>query len=155
MEYIRKEKNKIKGSWRTSFSLTKEMQEDYYKNVVSNRNSNNRIFGIASGNVLVGTTGISHIEWENKLGEITMFVMETGKGYGKMALKLILDYAFLELNLENVFGECYECNPSIEFWKKSKITYATKLPNRKYYNGKYWDSMYFNYNKEVYYENND
>ena len=26
--------------------------------------------------------------------------------------------------------------------------YSTILPNRKYYNGKYWDSLYFNITKD-------
>ena len=155
LEYIRIEKNKIKGSWRTPFLLTREMQEDYYNNVVSNRNSNNRIFGICADGELVGTTGISHIEWENRLGEITMFVIQTGKGYGKEAVKLILDYAFDELNLENVYGECYECNNSIDFWKKMEPSYMTILPARKYHGGYYWNSLYFSFNKEIYDENND
>jgi hypothetical protein len=51
--------------------------------------------------------------------------------------------------LKTVYGECYYCNAAgINFWKKYIETsdiciYSTKLPNRKFRNGLFYDSLYF------------
>jgi len=167
IQIIRAEKNKIYGAWRTPYLLTEKMQEDFYNKIINNRNSNDKYWGIKLNektnvpnnihaqkeSILIGMGGINHIQWENRLGEITLFITKPKSGYGTKAVLLILDKAFNELNLKNVYGECYECNPNKIFWQKiierSKC-YETALPNRKFYNGIYYDSIYFNFTKNDY-----
>jgi len=92
--------------------------------------------------------GITNIQWENRLGEISLIIAPRyqKKGIGTNAAILLFNEAFYQMNLKTVFGECYRCNPSVAFWEK--ITkrydgYSTVLPNRKYWNGKFHDSYYF------------
>lgn len=168
-EVVRQWRNKLEGVLRTPFFLTDKMQQDFYNNVVSNRNSNNRFFGVYVSesldsslaintktmqarrvNEFIGMVGLINIEWENGLAEISMIINPQlhNKGIGSKAFGLLLAKGFSEMNLSNIYGEVYECNSAVNFWvkqiKKYK-TYTTKLPCRKYFNGKYYDSLYFNF----------
>ena len=170
---IRIWRNEIRESLRTPHYLTYEMQLDFYNNVVCNKLSNSRYWGIysiineldhndsdnldskkniiACGPMLVGMAGINNIQWENGIGEISLLIGGKYKklGYGSKSLNILVDKAFDELRLENIYGEYYQCNPNKVFWekyiKKFGLTYAV-LPARKYHNGNYYDSVYFNIN---------
>lgn len=54
---------------------------------------------------LIGFVALHSIEWNNRAGLLSIGIGEAeyrGKGYGRDALRLILRYAFDELNLERV-----------------------------------------------------
>ncbi|MFJ7746767.1 GNAT family N-acetyltransferase [Peribacillus sp. NPDC097295] len=62
---------------------------------------------------LIGFVAIHSIEWNNRTGLLSIGIGESSKrnkGYGTDALKLILRYAFYELNLERVGLEVIEYN---------------------------------------------
>jgi len=157
-ELAREWRNKCLETLRTPFILTKEMQEEYANKVLKNRHLNCRWWGFAENSDIyyVGLGGIENISWENRNGEISLIINPyfRRKGYGTKAVELILDQAFNYLNLENIYGEVYHINEnSFSFWMKIVQIYngyATLLPYRKYWNGKYYDSHYFNINKKFF-----
>lgn len=151
MEPIRNWRNEQLSMLRTSFPLTREMQEDFYHNVVSNRSANARYWGIHDNEKLIGMAGIENIQHENRLGEISLLLIpNTMDKYGEEALSLILHEGFMNLNLENIFTEAYVSSPYSAFWteqEKKRKAGISLLPNRKYYSGKYLGSWYINFNK--------
>jgi RimJ/RimL family protein N-acetyltransferase len=170
-EQTRKWRNESLVVLRTPYELTEEMQEDFYKNVICNRNSPHRYWSLNSkieisgadvpvdemeiANLLMAFGGLTFIEWENRLARISLIVNPDyqREGYGEEAVGLILDKAFNYLNLQTVCGECYKCNPAVKFWDKiidKYGAYTTLLPNRKYWKGRYWDSVYFSIDKNDY-----
>jgi hypothetical protein len=51
------------------------------------------------------------------------------------------------MNLENIWGLCYYCNPAFEFWKKIIQKYnafSIELPSQKFWKGQYYFGLYFN-----------
>ena len=147
MEQIRKWRNACLDTLRTPFELTKEQQEEWYTSEICNRTSRSRFWGITDKyGSLIGYGGIENIQWENSIGEISLMINPKmhRKGNGTLAAKAILNKAFSSLNLHTVYAECYTNNPATTFWANvfSK-GYRTILPNRKYCNGKYYDSIYF------------
>ena len=150
-EIVRQWRNDDISGYRTSFLLTKEMQEDFYKNVVCNRNSDCRFWGVIN-NIFIGMVGLVDISFENRNAEISI-IIDSGyrrNGQGSQALKLLLDKGFNELNLDNIYGECYTNNDAEKFWiKQCELLKAEfmYLPKRKYWNGKYYDSLYFNFGR--------
>jgi len=157
VEHVRRWRNSQIEMLRTSFPLTTEMQADFYKNVVSNRQSNARYWGIREKDILIGMAGLENIQWENRLGEISLLLTPGAMDeHGTKSLSLLLHEGFMNMNLENIFTEVYECSPHLQFWMNIVVKYDTcfaRLPNRKYYNGEYWSSFYINFNKEDYLEN--
>lgn len=150
---IRITRNEYLFGLRTPFLLTQEMQEDFYQNIVCNRTAPHRYWAFMNEYQFVGMGGLTNIQWENELAEISLIIKQEfqEEGLGKKGVGLLLDQAFNYLNLNTVCGECYLCNPAVKFWEK--ITkkyngYSTKLPNRKYWNGKFWDALYFSIGKD-------
>jgi len=97
--------------------------------------------------------GLVNISFENRNAEISIVIDPDARkrGYGKQALELLLQEGFNRLNLDNIYGESYTCNPSIDFWInicKEKTVDFVELQNRKYVDGKYHNSIYFNFMRE-------
>ena len=174
MEQVRIWRLGCPESLRTPYMLTEEMQQDYYRNTICNRQSTTRYWGLwTAGSVargrrsgdfkwctedgeslqgwrFTGYGGIENISQENGNGEMSLLLGPEyrRKGHGKVAVGLFLDQAFNHLRLEHVYGECYECAPW-KFWQEMQRVYGgpepTWLPNRKYYQGEYHDSYYFTF----------
>lgn len=148
MEPIRKWRNSALATLRTAFPLTREQQEEWYRNEVCNRASRSRFWAITDGMALAGYGGIENIQWENGIGEISLLISPDyqGRGFGMRAARAILNTAFLTLGLHTVFAECYLNNPAVKFWRKVFKEYdgdEVTLPNRRYSEGRYHDSAYF------------
>ena len=177
VEQVRLWRNDQLPMLRTSFPLTTAMQGEFYKNVICNRQSNSRFWGIwirglikkentstcvwpaqiitVEEDILIGMAGLENIQWENRLAEISLILNHeyNTDDFLQQGLGMILHEAFLTLNLQNIFTEVYECSHLHRFCIESANKYHAKiaiLPNRKYWDGKYYDSKYINFNKEVY-----
>lgn len=152
-EQVRLWRNQSLVALRTPYPLTAGQQEDFYRDVVCNRNSRHRYWGIYSPDVLIGTAGLTFIEWENRQAEISLILAPTlqKQGYGKQAVHLILDQAFNYLNLELVYGECYKCNQAWQFWEAFIVNTndsCCELRKGKYWKGKRYETLYFDITKE-------
>ncbi len=150
-EQARTWRNDALVSLRTPFPLTAETQADFYRTVICDRRSPHRYWGAYDEGVtdrLLAMTGLTDIQWENGLAEISLIVapFARGRGCGAKAVALVLDEAFARMRLETVFGECYYCNPAIAFWQRIANRYraeTARLPRRKYWNGQFVDAFYF------------
>ena len=125
---------------RTPFPLTKEMQADFYKDVICNRNSNSRFWGIWIETELIGMCGLENIQLENRLAEISLLLNPEYHldEYGEKILKLLLHEGFMNMNLENIYTEVYYCSRYIDFWGKIAIDFnltSTILQSRKFFSG--------------------
>lgn len=131
---------------RTPYMKTDEMQKRFFEDVVCDPRSNHRYFAVMEGKQFIGMGGLCNIEWENGRAEISLIVnpMLQKRGYGKGAVELLLYEAFSNYRLFIVHGECYECNIDIGFWKKiAPQNNQIIIPKRKYWNGNFWRSLYF------------
>ena len=145
VEQVRVWRNQSLYAFRTPYPLTKEMQEDFYERIVNNREHNSRWWSVYTDR-FVGLAGLTDIEWENGLAQISLVIHPLGKGYGKKAFEMVLDEAFGNMGLVTVYGECYECNPAVEFWRKvtnERGGYITTIPRRKRWQGKLYNAIHF------------
>ena len=147
VEEVRLWRNDALETLRTPYPLTETMQGNFYEQVICNRYSTHRYWSIYD-NGLVGFGGLTNIEWENGLAEISLILSAgcRGQGYGAHAVQLLLDEGFGNMGLKTIYGECYDCNPAVEFWKK--ITdrnggYYTMIPRRKLWQGQLYDALHF------------
>ena len=153
VEQARQWRNKNLVSYRTPFFLTAEMQREFYLNVICNRKADHRYYSVYDGKKFIALIGLVNISFENRNAEISMVINPKFKlrGYGKKCLRLLLNEGFNSLNLDNIYGESYHCNADVGFWYKMIKDYDIKsitLPARRFANGEYHNSVYFNFNKE-------
>jgi RimJ/RimL family protein N-acetyltransferase len=147
VEQVRLWRNEILYTLRTPYPLTNESQGVFYENVICSRDSNHRYWAIYDGE-LIGFGGLTNIEWENGLAEISLILSADRRvqGYGARSVQLLLDQGFGNMGLKTIYGECYECNPAVDFWKQ--ITdghggYYTMIPRRKLWQGQLYDALHF------------
>lgn len=159
-QQVRLWRNDCLETLRTPYPLTCEQQKEFYRDVVCDRNSPHRYWAIieegtikkiAFADTFLGMGGLTYISFENRIAEISLIINPRYRGLrigiGEKAVNLLLDQAFNYLNLRTVFGECFKSNPAWGFWQKLNNAYLTDLPKRKYFDGKYWDSLYFSIDK--------
>lgn len=143
-------RHQARETLRTPYLLTEEMQMKWYQDVICNRHSTTRYFGICDGH-LIGYGGVENICFESGTAEMSLLIapQERGKGYGREAVRMILREAFDNMRLESVYGECYKC-ACPDFWLKMRPTHHVWIPMRKYWDGKMWPSLYFTFIKGRY-----
>ena len=103
-------------------------------------------------NRLIGDVGLGEIIWNHGDTFLGIGVGDRefwGKGYGSDAMKVILRYAFTELNLRRVTLNVFEYNPrAIRCYEKVGFQHEGRV--RKYLNreGRRWDLVYMGIMKE-------
>ena len=78
-----------------------------------------------------------------------------GKGYGTEAMKLILHYAFMELNLHRVSLDVFEYNPrAVRSYEKAGFKLEGRMRGALLREGKRWDLLYMGILREEWLEQN-
>lgn len=154
-EQVRLWRNLCPETLRTPYPLTKEQQEEFYQMRVCNSDSPHRYWAIVEPDDgdFIGMGGLTYISWPNRIAEISLILdpIQRGKGLGEQAVDLLLEQGFDRMGLKSIYGECYLTHDGWNFWAKiidKYQAYATKLPNRKFHQGRFFDSMYFSIDAE-------
>jgi len=92
----------------------------------------------------IGTVGLTNIDWRNRTAEFGRFMIPDakyrGKGYGRKAIGLVLEYGFDHLNLHRIYLDTLESNiAAIELYKKVGFVEEGRKKQHIYKNGKYFD----------------
>jgi RimJ/RimL family protein N-acetyltransferase len=93
---------------------------------------------------LLGYCGLIKIENIARTAEMSLLInpAEARKGYGTEAVKQLLHVAFNELNLNCVYVQCYTTSKERwEFFKKQGFHEEGILRARKFWDGKYYDTI--------------
>ena len=147
VERVRHWRNAALETLRTPYLISEDMQSNFYDSL-QNRESRNRYWSIYDNDELIGFGGLTGIEWENGLAEISLIMgaKYRGKGLGRRAVNLILDTGFGNLGLKTIYGQCYECNSAVHFWGAITLEhggYITTIPRRKMWQGQLYDALHF------------
>lgn len=161
LQKAREWRNEVRETLRTPYFISAFQQYEFFKSLQS-PTSKMRYFSIDAnfGNcdnyyTLVAVVGFAPISLENRNAEISIILSpeHRGKNIGEPCLALLLEEGFERINLENIYGEVYFCNPYLNFWDRFIRKYdldTSVLPNRKYWDGHYFDSLYFNITRGEY-----
>ena len=105
---------------------------------------------------LIGNCGIHDINHKDRCATVGIFIGEEqnrSKGYGKETLRLLLDYGFNYLNLNNIMLGVMSFNErAIACYKKVGFKEIGRRRQSYYLNGKYYDSVYMDILKEEFKE---
>ena len=127
-------------SYRT---VTLEAEREY----LEQKRDDSEVFSIidANGDKLIGTVGLHQIDGINRTATLGIFIGDKdyrSKGYGAEAIKLILDFGFNYLNLNNIKLDLMEFNErALKCYKKCGFKEYGRRRKCKFINGKYYDSI--------------
>ncbi len=105
---------------------------------------------------LIGNCGIDKISFKDRIGTLGIFIGEEenrNKGYGSETLRLLLDYGFNYLNLNNIDLCVKSFNErAINCYKKVGFKEYGRRKCSYYLNGKYYDDVLMQVLKEEFNE---
>lgn len=103
-------------------------------------------------NEMIGTVGLEKINNLNQTARMGIFIGEEayrGNGYGTEAIKLILEYGFHYLNLNNIQLKVFEFNErGIACYKKCGFKEMGRRRKSEFLNGKFYDTIYMDILRE-------
>ena len=141
----------VRPGLRTALMLTENQQDEWYQKVVCDRRADSRWWAVGAGVETLAVAGLTGIQPENGLAEISLIVSPEyrGGGLGSESVSLILAEAFDRMRLVTIFGECYLCNgDAANFWMARVAAHRSGqhslyIPRRKFWDGKLWDALLF------------
>ena len=97
-------------------------------------------------NRLIGQIGLDDIQWSHGDAFVGISLGERqdwGKGYGTDAMRVLLRYSFIELNLHRVSLDVFEYNPrAIRSYEKAGFTVEGRCRQYLHREGKRWDLIF-------------
>ena len=133
------------GVGRSGLMLTIEGEKEWLENAIK---ENSYIFAIVDleTDKIIGNCGIENINGKDRIGTLGIFIGEEknrSKGYGAEALRLLLDYGFNYLNLNNInLGVMSFNERAIACYKKVGFKEYGRRRESYFLNGKYYDHVY-------------
>ena len=94
------------------FLLNMEHQKKWFDEI-NDEGSQNKMFVFKYRNKTVGVGGLIHLDKQNKNADVAIILGESkihGKGLGKKALQLLVDYGFNKMKLHRIGAEIFEYN---------------------------------------------
>lgn len=126
--------------------LSLAQEEDWYESMLK-RPADEHVFCIEvqtpQGWTTIGNTGFHNLDWRNRSAEVGLFIGEKqfwGKGYGGDTLRLMLRYAFNQLNLNKVYLNVFSTNQrGIRCYEKIGFVHEGRMREDIYQDGQYID----------------
>jgi RimJ/RimL family protein N-acetyltransferase len=135
------------------FPVTDVQEEEWYNSLLKDSSNKNVYFGIEDkvNKELVGIIFLSKINMIHQTCWLGIFLGEEnarGKGFGKEAVSLIVDYAFASLNLRKVSLEVVKTNKNaITVYKKLGFVQEGEMKRQVFIIGKFQDIILMSINK--------
>ncbi|PTU84616.1 N-acetyltransferase [Staphylococcus pasteuri] len=128
----------------TTFPITELEHENWFQNRMLEKD--NRMFVIELENeTAIGIVGFKNLDWINSNSELFIYIGDEnywGKGYGKEALKLLINFAFNSLNLHMLYLEVFSYNENAtKMYEKLGFKQDGILRQSKYQDGQYYDKI--------------
>ena len=134
------------GLGRSGLMVTLNGEKQYLENVHDNDNTRYYFVIVTLENdEMIGTVSLENINYINRSAKLGIFIGEEkrrGKGIGKEAIQLILDYGFHYLNLNSIQLSVFAFNErAIACYEKCGFKEVGRLREAYYLNGKYYDKI--------------
>ena len=121
-------------------------------------NQNDYNFGIVlkDGDLLIGGCGFSRVDLVHRKATLMIFIgdeQNRGQGYGREAIKLLLEYGFNNLNLNNIMVRVYSFNKRVIRLYESLGFKKFGVRHKAYYfKSQFYDEIYMEILKDEYEE---
>lgn len=133
------------GVGRSAGLMTIEDEKEWINSASKNGDFNFAIVNIENDK-LIGNCSIMKISYRNRIGTVGIFIGEESNrnnGYGAETLKLLLDYGFNYLNLNNIMLTVKSFNErAIKCYEKVGFKEFGRRRGSYFLNGKYYDDIH-------------
>lgn len=126
--------------------LDRNQIEQFLENEVCKGERNIFIYKIIleDSNDIIGTMQLKIVDKENKVGWISRVLIgeenDRGKGYGRIAVEQLLEFAFEKLNLKTIGLGVFDFNyPAIKCYEKVGFNKVKFIDNARKYSRGYWN----------------
>ncbi len=139
----------------SSYKPVSELQHQSWFEAIQQR-TDLLVFGIrlVKTNQLIGSCQLHSINFVSRSAELQIrlgSVTDRGKGYGTEAVRLLLQFAFADLNLRRVFLHVFATNSrAIKAYEKAGFVSEGKLRQAAYVDGQYVDVVVMGILREEY-----
>jgi RimJ/RimL family protein N-acetyltransferase len=127
------------------FPHSMEALREYVTGKLGDRDNVFLAMVLKSGDRHIGNIKLGPIHWMHRSADIGLLIGERdcwGQGYATEAIRLVVDYAFSELNLHKLTAGCYAINHgSIKAFQKVGFVVEGVRPQHYYYRGAYIDAV--------------
>jgi len=93
----------------------------------------------------IGNTGFNDVNWQERAAEVGIFIGEKrfwNQGYGREAMRLMLQYGFETVNLHRIFLRVFENNPrAIRSYERAGFVHEGRERESHFIGGKYFDTL--------------
>jgi RimJ/RimL family protein N-acetyltransferase len=107
---------------------------------------------------LIGELGLDIVDWSGRDAFVGLGIGETdhwSKGYGTDVMNILLQFAFMEINLRRVTLTVFEYNPrAIRSYEKAGFHHEGRMRQLLNKEGKRWDMLYMGILREEWLELN-
>ena len=129
------------------YPYSEKEQAEWYENYKKDRSKLIFIALLKPGHMPIGQIGFNLIDWENRNGEMHIFVGEEayrGKGHAQEMLSLFLEIAFDRLNLNKVWLKVNDDNTrAISFYDKMGFVREGLLMMHELHEGQFLNKVIF------------
>ena len=133
------------GTEKSGNIVTIESEREWLEKTVRNNDLHFAIVKLVNDE-LIGSCGYSIIDYQNRIGTIGILIGDENNrsnGYGTAVLRLLLDYGFNYLNLNNIMLQVKSFNErAINCYKKVGFKEIGRRRQSYFLNGKYYDDVY-------------
>lgn len=128
------------------FPITAEMEKSWYEENLQNKNNTFLPFTVIdkTSEKILGYFSLNNLNWISRNGFVSGAIGEkanVGKGLGREAVALLLNYAFAYLNLNKVCAYVHDGHPALKTWLKMGAIIEGKLKEHAFINGTYVDVL--------------
>ena len=125
--------------------MTLEAEKEWIDKTLKNNDLNFAIVNLEKDE-LIGNCGFANISYQNRIGTVGIFIGDESNrsnGYGTETLKLLLDYGFNYLNLNNIMLTVKSFNErAIKCYEKVGFKEFGRRRESYFLNGKYYDDVH-------------
>ncbi|ABW18808.1 GNAT family N-acetyltransferase [Alkaliphilus oremlandii] len=136
----------------------RETEEFVNQIILGSQFSKSYIIVEKESNKAIGITSLINIDYKNRNAECIIDIgdKETwGKGYGTEAMKLILDFGFLEMNLHRIFLRVFSFNSrAIKLYEKLGFQQEGRSRESFFREGKWHDIIHMSILQKEYFNRN-
>tara|TARA_B100001250_G_C19798976_1_gene790089 strand:- start:1902 stop:2432 length:531 start_codon:yes stop_codon:yes gene_type:complete len=136
---------KLRKYFREYRDFSRDQLQRWYEGMIQSKDFEMFVIVDLSNNETVGVTGLTYIDWVNRHSDLHFYIGKNSEWideqYAPIAIKLILNYGFNNLNMNKLWVEVYEIDDKkLNFFQSIGFEIDATFRDHYYYDGKYFNS---------------